>query len=104
MVSNEAIAQLNSEILNSEFLFLYLNNYNWNSLGNTSSIATAVNSKTIKNMDILIPSSKILILFKELIFPLFQKMKENSNQIQTLTQLRDSLLPRLMSGKIEISE
>ena len=101
MISNEAIAQLKSEI-NSIFLFLYFKNYNWNSLGSTSSIATAINSKTIKEIEILIPPEKVLKLFDGMIGSIFQKIKNNSNQIRTLTHLRDALLPKLMSGKIRV--
>lgn len=102
MLSNEAIAQINSTEFSPEYIYLYLKTYNWGSLGSTSSIATAVNSKTIKEMEILIPDTDISNLFKEVITPLFEKIKYNSLQIQTLTQTRDTLLPKLMSGKIEL--
>ncbi len=35
--------------------------------------------------------------------PMFQKIKSNTNQIRTLTQLRDTLLPKLMSGAVSLS-
>jgi len=103
MISNEAIAQLKSDI-NSIFLFLYFKNYNWNSLGSTSSIATAINSETIKEIEILVPTENALKLFNKMIDPIFKKIKNNSNQIHTLTHLRDALLPKLMSGQIEIKK
>jgi type I restriction enzyme S subunit len=102
MLSNEAIAQLNSEEFAPEYLYSYLKTFNWGSLGSTSSIATAINSNSIKDMDILIPESFVLIEFFEIIKPFFEKIKYNSFQIQSLTKTRDSLLPGLMSGKIEI--
>jgi type I restriction enzyme S subunit len=102
MLSNEAIAQINSTEFPPEYIYLYLKTYNWGSLGSTSSIATAVNSKTIKEMEILIPDTAISNLFFAVIKPVFEKIKYNSLQIQTLTQTRDTLLPKLMTGKIEI--
>lgn len=36
--------------------------------------------------------------------PLFQKIKSNTHQIRTLTQLRDTLLPRLMNGEIRLNQ
>jgi len=42
--------------------------------------------------------------FDEMINPIFEKIVENVFQIQTLTQTRDALLPKLMSGKIKINE
>ena len=104
MLSNEAIAQINSSDFPPEYIYLYLKTYNWGSLGSTSSIATAVNSKTIKEMEILIPDTDISNLFKEVIRPIFEKIKYNSLQSQSLTQTRDTLLPKLMSGKLEIKK
>ena len=51
MTTNEAIARfyLNDEF-DMEYLYMYLKNYNYELLGSTSSIATAVNSKIIKNI------------------------------------------------------
>lgn len=57
-VTNEAIAQLpikNSSVLDRDYLYYYLKNYNWSNIGNTSSIATAVNSKIIKDLKIVYP-------------------------------------------------
>ena len=102
MLSNEAIAQINSTVSPPEYIYLYLKNYNWSSLGSTSSIATAVNSKRIKEIEILIPYIEISNLFIEVIRPIFEKIKYNSLQIQTLTQTRDTLLPKLMSGKLKV--
>jgi type I restriction enzyme S subunit len=102
MLSNEAIAQIKSENYSSEYIYTYLKTYNWGTLGSTSSIATAINSKIIKEMEVLIPDSKIEKQFQEVIKPIFEKLKTNSQEIETLTQIRDSLLPKLMTGKIEI--
>jgi len=41
--------------------------------------------------------------FHEAVDPHFQKIKSNSKQIQTLTQLRDALLPKLMSGEVRVN-
>ncbi|WP_415702464.1 restriction endonuclease subunit S, partial [Gardnerella pickettii] len=59
MTTNEAIAQLpikDTKILNPMFLYYYLKNYNFNQLGSTSSIATAINSRYLKRMILDIPS------------------------------------------------
>jgi len=36
--------------------------------------------------------------------PLIEKIKQNSEEITYLEQIRDSLLPRLISGKISVGE
>jgi type I restriction enzyme S subunit len=56
-------------------------------------------ARHIMDLDFYICDEKIVAKFDKIITPFFEKMKENSNQIRTLTQLRDSLLPKLMSGK-----
>lgn len=42
--------------------------------------------------------------FHEQVSPFFQKIKSNSQQIRTLTRLRDTLLPKLMSGEVQVRE
>ncbi|MCQ8213632.1 restriction endonuclease subunit S [Cetobacterium somerae] len=104
MATNEAIAHFtNKNITNmTEFLYLYLKNFNYNSLGNTSSIATAVNSKIIKNIPFYLPNEKLMSKFNEIITKIFEQIRENQQEIQVLTEIRDILLPKLMSGEIEV--
>lgn len=105
MLSNEAIAHLKikrDSYLTSEYIYLYLQNLDFNSLGSTSSIVTAINSTIIKNLDFIIPQEIILKDFQEIIHPIFNKIQTNTKQIQTLTKTRDELLPKLMSGEIRV--
>lgn len=102
MCSNEAIAQFKDAMVPVEYLYLLLKHINFSLLGSTSSIATAINSNTIKNMNVLIADFVLLSAFKERTQNLFDKIEINLKQIQTLTELRDTLLPRLISGKIRV--
>src|SRR5690554_407122 len=105
MLSNEAIAHLklkNNTFLTSEYIYLYLQNLDFNSLGSTSSIVTAINSTIIKNLDFVIPDKNALNKFSKMIDSIFEKIKNNTEQIQTLTQTRDTLLPKLMSGALRV--
>lgn len=105
MLSNEAIAHFNQRSNSKfypEFLYLFLKSFNYESLGSTSSIAEAVNSQMIKGIELQVPDEVKLLDFKNIIQPLFQKIKSNTSLIQTLTRLRDSLLPRLMSGEVRV--
>ncbi len=56
----------------------------------------------IMDLNILIGNEDLVEYFEKTVSPIFEKIKYNSLQIQTLTQTRDSLLPRLMSGKIKV--
>lgn len=55
-----------------------------------------------KNIKMKIPSSETLNDFYERAEPLFENITANSEQIQTLTTLRDTVLPRLINGKVKI--
>lgn len=55
-----------------------------------------------KSLEITIPSQDALDRFANVANPIFQKLVENYNEIKNLSLLRDSLLPRLMNGKIRV--
>lgn len=105
LTTNEAIARfILSDDKYMEYLYLYLKKYDYNSLGSTSSIATAVNSKTIKGMQMLQPSDNVIDAFHLQVNPIFEKIRSLTKENSRLSLLRDTLLPRLMSGEQEIPE
>ena len=105
LTTNEAIARfILSDDKYMEYLYLYLKNFDYNSLGSTSSIATAVNSKTIKGMQMLQPSDNVIDAFHIQVNPIFEKIRSLTKENSRLSLLRDTLLPRLMSGEIEVPE
>ena len=103
MTTNEAIARfyLNDKS-EMEYLYMYLKNYKYELLGSTSSIATAVNSKIIKKMCILKPSFEVIKKFHSVVNPLFERIRANIEENARLSTLRDTLLPKLMSGEIKV--
>ena len=58
----------------------------------------------LRNLKIKIPNEKILASFNNLVHPIYQKIIYNTNEIKILTQLRDTLLPKLMSGEIDVDK
>lgn len=105
LTTNEAIARfILSDDKYMEYLYLYLKNFDYNSLGSTSSIATAVNSKTIKGMQMLQPSDNVIDAFHIQVNPIFEKIRSLTKENSRLSLLRDTLLPRLMSGELEVPE
>ena len=105
MLSNEAIAHFkfdNNTPFSKEYLYLFLKTFKYDALGSTSSIVTAINSAMIKEMEIIIPDESIMIKFREITEPLFNKIRQNQTQIHTLEKLRDTLLPKLMSGEVRM--
>lgn len=102
MTTNEAIAHFNNTIISENYLYYYFKNFNFNSLGNTSSIGNAVNSKIIKNIDVLIPTDEILEIFDLKVKVIMDFIRNLTKQNQTLAEARDALLPRLMAGEIDL--
>ena len=104
MTTNEAIAHFKTtrpEI--NEYLYCYLKSFNYQTMGSTSSIATAVNSKIIKAMPFVVPTSLELEKFHNIVAPMFNNIKNNQAENKRLSQIRDALLPRLMSGELDVS-
>ena len=64
----------------------------------------AINQAVIMNIDLVIPSTEDLKLFNDVAENLYLKIYENFEQNKSLTQIRDSLLPKLMTGKIAVKE
>ena len=104
MTTNEAIAHFktNKPKIN-EYLFCYLKDFNYQTMGSTSSIATAVNSKIIKGMPFVVPTDSELEAFHGFAGPIFAMIKSNQRENNRLATLRDTLLPKLMSGEIDVS-
>jgi type I restriction enzyme S subunit len=55
-------------------------------------------------MPILVPSEEVLQAFIHVVEPLIRTILSNSKQNQTLQELRDFLLPRLISGELQIPD
>lgn len=62
-----------------------------------------IRQSDVVDIDVIIPNDSIIDAFEKEVCPLFEKIKSNQQQIQTLAIQRDSLLPRLMTGEVKIS-
>ena len=103
MCTNEAIAHFYIENdLQQAYTFCYLNNFKYDSLGNTSSISKAVNSKIIKAMPFVMPDKATILAFSKLVVPILNEIKNKQATCIKLAEARDRLLPKLMSGEIEV--
>lgn len=102
LATNEAIAHFQTQHNTLEYTYLALKNYEFSSLGSTSSIATAVNSKIIKSMPWMMPSDDVLNQFHNVLSPIFNGIRNNIQEITHLSALRDTLLPKLMAGEINL--
>ena len=105
MVTNEAIACFASDDQRKlAYLYPLLLTYDYASMGSTSSIATAVNSKMVKAMPLKIPGENALDDYFKQAKPILDLLLSNTREIAALEQLRDTLLPKLMAGEIDVSQ
>jgi type I restriction enzyme S subunit len=70
----------------------------------TGSSYPAVTGKVFEEYEILIPEKAILDRFSIIVEPMFLHSSSNDIENQTLTNLRDTLLPKLISGEVRLKE
>lgn len=73
-------------------------------LGQGGSTIVNLNKTQFGRMEVLIPSVRVMREFDELVEPVFNKILSNQYENIKLANLRDSLLPKLMSGELNVSE
>ena len=67
------------------------------------SVFDTITTKTFKEHYVTVPSENEIMKFEKEVSPLFWKVLNNSGQIRTLEKLRDTLLPKLMSGEVRVA-
>jgi len=67
-----------------------------------TTVQSSIKRKDMETIEVVIPSLEVQKKFAEVITPMMKKMQ--SNEIQSLQKLRDSLLPKLLSGELDISQ
>jgi restriction endonuclease S subunit len=68
------------------------------------SVFDTITRDTLAGALVIYPGSSIIIAFESFVFPVMGRIKENLKQAQTLSTLRDTLLPRLISGQLRLPE
>ena len=97
--SNDEINQfylylwLDQEVMTNEIINL-----------NSNSAQPGINQNDVKSLPILVPELKIISKFNKIISPMMNQIFDNALKINKLTNLRDTLLPKLMSGEIDVSK
>ena len=62
----------------------------------------SINKTDFQTLSHLRPPNEIIEVFERLVYPLDQSLENNENESRTLTQTRDTLLPKLLSGEIRV--
>ena len=70
----------------------------------TGAVQPKISQANLRSIQVVVPPQHELDAFNELIRPLFDQIRQNQDQNKALTSLRDALLPKLMSGEIDVSD
>ena len=100
-VNNHAHVIEKISFFSVEFLYCMFKRMNIQSIV-TGAAQPKISKGRLLNKRILLPCEKTIISFDEMIQPIFNEIRKLSNANQNLIKQRDLLLPRLMSGKLEV--
>ena len=89
-----------TEIISAKYLYLWLKQLHITGTGTTQQQLTVPD---FRKTEILVPSQEIVTLFTATVEPIFEKIWANQNENEKLSSLRDTLLPKLMSGELDVS-
>lgn len=70
----------------------------------TGAVQPKISQGNLRSVQVVIPPAEKLDAFNELICPMFDQIRLNQDQNKALASLRDALLPKLMSGEIDVSD
>lgn len=89
--------------LDNYFMYLWLKK-NMRAIKNVSGGSTfeEVSKSSFRNIPCVVPPKDVLESFSTMVIKCFDKVSVNTRQIQTLSQLRDTLLPKLMTGAVRV--
>lgn len=101
-VNNHAHILRGKNGFNVESLYLFFKQTNIKSIV-TGAVQPKVNQANLRALPAIIPNLDIMKKFNETIEPLFSLIRNNRDENTRLEKLRDTLLPKLMSGEIDVS-
>ena len=100
-VNNHAHVIKGKNGFNEESLFILLKNLNVRSIV-TGAVQPKINQNNLKSLKIIIPDKNLILDYNKISKSIFNKIKFNQIENQKLDSIRDTLLPKLMSGEIRV--
>lgn len=86
-----------------KYVYNYIKRFDFSKMNEGTSVPSNTAAR-LNKMPILIPTHEILEMYDETLCPIYNKRKMKDKESRTLFLLRDTLLPRLMSGELEVPE
>lgn len=102
-VNNHTHIITGKEGFSVEELYLFFSLTNIKSIV-TGAVQQKVSQQNLKKVPAIIPSKQALSAFDEIIQPIFAQIRNLRDENVNLSQLRDTLLPKLMSGELDVSD
>jgi type I restriction enzyme S subunit len=102
-VNNHAHVLRGKNGISTEHLFLHLKGSNIAPFVN-GAVQPKLNQGNMNRIPFILPPPEIGNVFAKAIEPLFAQIRANTNQSRTLATLRDTLLPKLLSGELRVTE
>ena len=87
----------------AKFVFHFVKSKDLASL-NAGSAVPSMTTDILNAMELSIPDAETLKRFESIVGPMYRAMQHNSEESKKLAAIRDSLLPQLMSGELDVSE
>jgi type I restriction enzyme S subunit len=66
------------------------------------SVQKNLNTKLVGSQHIIVPPTNLMNKYENIGSTILEKIRQNSQESRTLAELRDTLLPRLMSGQLRV--
>lgn len=86
----------------AKFAYHFVKNIDLASL-NAGSAVPSMTTNILNAMQLYIPDDLTLQKFETIVSPMYLAIQENTQQSKSLTEMRDTLLPKLMSGEIDVA-
>lgn len=86
-----------------KYVYNYIKRFDFSKMNEGTSVPSNTVAR-LNKMPILIPTHEILEMYDETLCPNYNKRKMKDKESRALSLLRDTLLPRLMSGELEVPE
>ena len=102
-VNNHAHILTGANGYSTETLYILLKQTSVKSIV-TGAVQPKISQANLKSIQIVTPPIDLLDKFNKLITPLFDNIRNNIEQNHRLTTLRDTLLPKLMSGELSVDD
>lgn len=102
-LTNLSIAIITEKTMHDDYLYHYLRLHD-TKIMNTGSAQPQITVATLEKFEIPIPPEEEMIRFSDFVQPFKQQYRNNQDENKLLSKLRDTLLSKLMSGELDVSD